>query len=293
MPALPDQTPAPSADSSDRGDSGNLASDPDLAMADDKFLPSVLPAAPDPVSSLPDRGSATEASSLPAAENKTTAVTTTPKPAPSGSLSAVTYAVIGLAVLAVAGYFGWNAWQNPNNGATTNKSDKGKETANVGTTGSADMAPHDIFKACTPSIVTLTVVTKALAVKMEGMELTDLTGENPILVGSVGDGEYSLFDKGKPAKIAVGKLKTSKGSLLVAVKLIGSHPVIIPVSEKGEPLMRDGKPVMLAKGVSLEGYSEQAIGSGFYVRPDIVATNCHVVSMGGLGPPVSRAGWPR
>jgi S1-C subfamily serine protease len=66
--------------------------------------------------------------------------------------------------------------------------------------------------------------------------------------------------------------------------LSGNQPVLIPITSKGEPILKDGNPILMTKGISLQPYTSESIGSGFYVRPDIVATNCHVVSEGALGP---------
>jgi serine protease Do len=57
------------------------------------------------------------------------------------------------------------------------------------------------------------------------------------------------------------------------------------VTSEGKPFAdKDGNRIMITKGVGLKEYGQEALGSGFYVRPDIVATNCHVVSMGAIGP---------
>lgn len=147
---------------------------------------------------------------------------------------------------------------------------------------SSNMSPNELFKACSPSIVKLTVVTKATQVKMEDIALTDVNGD-PILVAPDADGNQSLYKDGKPADIAVG-LAGSKKKTPVAVKLVRGEPIIVVLNENLKPLTRkDGSAVIISKGVSLEPYKSTSIGSGFFVEPDVVATNCHVVSAGSLG----------
>ena len=124
---------------------------------------------------------------------------------------------------------------------------------------------------------------KALQIKADGFEVTAANGEDPILALVDEDGKPVLYEKGKPTKVAVGTIVTPKSKILVGVKLIGTQPVLIPISEKGDPIIKDGKPILISKGVGFKSYTSESIGSGFYVRPDIVATNCHVVSEGPLG----------
>jgi serine/threonine protein kinase/S1-C subfamily serine protease len=306
LPAAPDQvsitdttntTTDRSAAYDAAGTMGTTGTMGNALIGDDKFLPSILPAAPDPVSSLPnsgaapyesgsDRGPAPHLVSKAEAEakvpvvNKSTKSEVVKTTGAGSKASLITYLIGGLAIVTVVGFLGYKAIESQHSSAGDPNADKTKEAS---TAGGAVLTPTEIFKTCGPSIVTLTIVTKALAVAVEGMELTDLTGDDPILACPTGDEGVSLFDKGKPVKIAIGKLKTSKGTIPVAVKLADSHPVLILISEKGEPLLKDGKPIIISKGVGFKSYTSESIGSGFYVRPDIVATNCHVVSEGPLG----------
>lgn len=147
---------------------------------------------------------------------------------------------------------------------------------------SSNMSPNELFKACSPSIVKLTVVTKAMQVKMDEVALSDLNGD-AILAAPDSSGNMSLFKDGKPAEIAVG-LIGSKNKLPVAVKLVRGEPVVIVLDKNLKPARgKDGSALVISKGVSLEPYKSTSVGSGFFVEPDVVATNCHVVSAGSLG----------
>jgi serine/threonine protein kinase/S1-C subfamily serine protease len=265
-------------------------------IGDEKFLPSILPAAPDPVSNEPNSGRApyeqrTDRETAPHLVSKTEAETKVPvvnqstksevtKTTGAGSkASLITYVIGGLSIMTIVGFLGYKAFEGQHS-STDGNADKSKEAS---TTGGAVLTPTQIFKACTPSIVTLTIVTKALQIKADGFEVTAANGEDPILAVVNEDGKPVLYEKGKPAKVAVGTIVTPKSKILVGVKVIGTQPVLIPISEKGDPLLKDGKPVIISKGVGFKSYTSESIGSGFYVRPDIVATNCHVVSEGPLG----------
>jgi S1-C subfamily serine protease len=198
-------------------------------------------------------------------------------------VSMITYGVFVLCLLAVAGFFGFKAWTGSHGTTSATTTASTNISADSTTTGGATLTPTEIFKTCGPSIVTLTIVTKALQIKSDEFELTATNGDDPILAVVDEDGKPVLYDKGKPAKVAVGIIATPKSKVLVGVKLIGTQPVLIPISEKGDPILKDGKPILISKGVGFKSYTSESIGSGFYVRPDIVATNCHVVSEGPLG----------
>jgi S1-C subfamily serine protease len=278
---------------SDRGDHGSFAEEerssdrgtppsdvraesqrpaPQITPSYDLFGNPLLPAAPDAPAPL-----VAPKKTPPSGPDKTSSA------AAGGKMpvSIITAAVAGLCVLAVAGFFGYKAWtssQGSNSSTTT-----AAAPLNTGTTGNTSLTPTEIFKTCGPSIVTLTILTKALQIKADGFEVTAANGEDPILALVDEDGKPVLYEKGKPTKVAVGTIVTPKSKILVGVKLIGTQPVLIPISEKGDPIIKDGKPILISKGVGFKSYTSESIGSGFYVRPDIVATNCHVVSEGPLG----------
>ncbi len=199
-------------------------------------------------------------------------------------VTTISYIVAGVCVLAVAGFFGFKALSGAKTGSGSGSLSLPSLSGNSGTSSDTTLSPTEIFKTCGPSIVTLTIITKALQVKSDEFEVTALDGDDPILAAPDDDGKPVLYEKGKPAKLAVGMITTPKGKVLVGCKLSGNQPVLIPITTKGEPILKDGNPILMTKGISLQPYTSESIGSGFYVRPDIVATNCHVVSEGALGP---------
>lgn len=145
-------------------------------------------------------------------------------------------------------------------------------------------SPTEIFRICAPSLVTLHIMTKAVALSVKGAELTTLSGDDPILVVPDDSGKFSLYDDGKPAAAVIGMLRLPQGKLPVAIRLAGGTPVLYPLDEKGRPMTTtSGHLARLKVSIGAERYTSAAIGSGFFVRPDIVATNMHVVSGPGIG----------
>ncbi len=137
------------------------------------------------------------------------------------------------------------------------------------------MSPHDIFKTCGPSIVTLQIETSAYKVTCPKSDLVSLyDSDNPILAVA-DDDKMKLFQNGKEVKMAEGVLVTPKGKVPVIVKFSGANPIIYLV-DKG------GKVIVTIPG-GLQKYGTTSTGSGFFVRPDVVCTNWHVVSDSDLG----------
>jgi len=153
----------------------------------------------------------------------------------------------------------------------------------VHTGPTAAMNATEIFTTCKPSIVTLVIVNKALQVKVAGLKLTAMGADGPVVAAADNNNKISLFSQGAPAKVVAAVLSTPKGDVKVAVILVDGQPVLMPISKEGKPLMNNGKPIYMKDGVSLGSYEIEVKGTGFYVKPDIVATNCHVVSAGGVG----------
>ena len=138
------------------------------------------------------------------------------------------------------------------------------------------MSPHEIFKTCGPSIVTLQIETKAYQVTCPKYDLVSLyDSDNPILAVPDEDDKMRLFQNGKEVQMAVGAVVGPKGKLPVIVKFSGNTPVIYHVDKSGK--VRQKVPGGFQK------YGTLSTGSGFFVRPDVVCTNWHVVSNSDLG----------
>jgi S1-C subfamily serine protease len=137
------------------------------------------------------------------------------------------------------------------------------------------MSPHDIFKTCGPSIVTLQIQTMAYQVTCPKYELVSLSTDTPILAVADDEDNMKLYQNGKEVPMAAGALVTPRGKVPVMVKFSGSTPIIYLV-EKG------GKVDQKQTG-ALRKYGTMSTGSGFFVRPDVVCTNWHVVSDSDLG----------
>ncbi len=139
------------------------------------------------------------------------------------------------------------------------------------------LSPHDIFKTCGPSIVTLQIQTKAYQVVIPKLELVSLYSPDSPVLAVLDDDDKPVFCQkgGKQSKTAAGVIVTSKVKLPVMVKIIGTTPVVFLIDDSGK--MR-GKIVG-----AFEKYGTISTGSGFFVRPDVVVTNYHVVSDTDLG----------
>ncbi|MBS2000086.1 MAG: serine protease [Cyanobacteria bacterium SZAS LIN-5] len=138
------------------------------------------------------------------------------------------------------------------------------------------LSPHEIFKTCGPSIVTLQIQTKAYQVSIPKYDLVSISDpESPILAVLDDDDQPHLYQQGKAVSAAGGIVVTSRGKIPAIIKLSGTTPVISLIDSNGVKRAE-------IRGV-LEKYLTVATGSGFFVRPDIVVTNYHVVSNGDLG----------
>lgn len=138
------------------------------------------------------------------------------------------------------------------------------------------LSPHEIFKTCGPSIVTLQIQTKAYQVSIPKYDLVSISDiDSPILAVLDDDDQPHLYQQGKAVSAAGGVVVTSRGKIPAIVKLSGTTPIISLLDSSGVKRAE-------IRGV-LEKYLTVATGSGFFVRPDIVVTNYHVVSNGDLG----------
>jgi S1-C subfamily serine protease len=190
-----------------------------------------------------------------------------------GALLGSIFAIGALVFILMANPFSKSANQSESNKANNNS---GFHLPSLPSLPTAVMSPHEIFKNCGPSIVTLQIETKAYQVVVPKFELFSLYDpESPILAVSDDDDNLKLYQKGKQVSTAMAILVTPKGKLPVAVKMVGNAPLILIVG-KGD--------VILGRiHAGLQKYGMMSTGSGFFVRPDVVATNYHVVSSTELG----------
>jgi len=138
------------------------------------------------------------------------------------------------------------------------------------------LSPHDIFKQCGPSIVTLEITTKAYQVSIPKYDLVSKTDpDSPLLAVLDDDEKPHFYQSGKAVSTAAGLIVTSKFKLPVTVKIVGTTPMVYLVDSHNRK--RGEIPG------SFEKYGTVSTGSGFFVRPDVVVTNYHVVSNGELG----------
>jgi len=311
--------------SQERGDHGTLGEDeqkgadsgtspgddgrrlpPQITPSYDLFGNPLMPASSDPVGSAgPDRGSRFNQGTTGSPPGAVTS--TTQSDANKQTISVVTYVIGGLGVLAIFGFFavmgvkmimGWHHDTKTISisTSTTTATDTGSKTSvstDISTTSSG-MSPTEIYKACAPSVVTLTIITKGYAVSVDRCKLTDPYGEggdDPILALLDDNGKPTLYQKGKPVEKALGILhlpKGTKGSVLVV--LAKATPFLFAVDEDSKPVLEKGKVVPLPLKTGFEKYDCTGVGSGFYVRPNIVATNWHVVSDKAMGDAGFRGG---
>lgn len=250
-----------------------------VAASYDMFGNPLMPAAPDRVpggdrGNLSDQGSGDRGNMLPTDANKapqTVPIVYTEKKPISNSvkiagLVASIFAVGTLVFVLLA-----NPFKSSDNKAGTANSgfrlpDLPRQT----------MSPHDIFKTCGPSIVTLQIQTRAYQISIPKYDLVSLTDpDSPLLVALDDDDKPHLYQQGKAVSAAGGIIITSHGKLPVIVKLSGTTPIIYLVDSKGN---NRGE----IHG-SFEKFATISTGSGFFVRPDVVVTNYHVVSNHDLG----------
>jgi serine/threonine protein kinase/S1-C subfamily serine protease len=160
-----------------------------------------------------------------------------------------------LVVLAVVGGLIW--WQLPN------------------MTGSTSYTPSEVFKNSSHSIVKLRLLTKALRVEHSKYKLTT-KDDDPIYVLVDDNSHPSLYKKGKQVSSVEGYMHIGDALLPVTVRLNGDTPVVTATTPAGKVLVFN-------KGISLESYKIKSEGSGFFVRPDVLATNYHLLAPPNLG----------
>lgn len=140
----------------------------------------------------------------------------------------------------------------------------------------AVLSPHEIFKQCSPSIVTLVISTKAYQVTLGKLDLVSMDDpENPVLAAFDDEEHLKLYRNGKESPMVPAIIVTPKLKLPVIVKLNGTSPMIYIVDKNGTVIKK------LEGGLAKWGGTGQ--GSGFFCRPDVVVTNYHVVSNEDLG----------
>jgi len=162
---------------------------------------------------------------------------------------------------------------------------KSGTTAPVVVTPPSDQAlsANEVFKRCMPSICMLTIKYKAKAVLNKKFDLTDVDGE-PLLITNDDQDNLTFYDKeNKPSKTAVGMTKIGGTKFGVYLKIKGHTLTGQFYTVEGVPVTKGGKPLIVDTGFELDSYGATATGSGFFVRPDVVATNFHVVSEGTVG----------
>lgn len=198
-------------------------------------------------------------------------------------LSKAAYVVAGICAISVVGFLVAKFAMPSQNKASSDSIGRGDGNFLSSVTIGGTKSPNEIFRQCSPSLVTLHIVTKAFALKAGKSKLTTLDDE-PILVMPDEDGKLRLFSDGKPSTLAIGAVQLSEGKLPVAIKLSGGSVILYPIGKGGKPVLgKDGEPIRLKLAVDVESYTSTAIGSGFFIRPDIVATNWHVVSRPSIG----------
>lgn len=135
------------------------------------------------------------------------------------------------------------------------------------------LSANEIFRTCSPSLVTLYIATKAMIIKIGGVTILTDDGE-PLLI-TLNDGHLALYKDGKPTDSVEGILEI-KGMKVPVLVRMGSKLPLVYIKSKG-------RLHQLNYPLDLVAYSQTAIGSGFFVKPGVVATNFHVVSDGDLG----------
>lgn len=137
------------------------------------------------------------------------------------------------------------------------------------------LTPHEIFKTCGPSIVTLQIETLAYQVAAPKFDLVSMANpETGIMAVKDDDDHLHVYQGGKQVPSAKGIWVTPKGKVAVVVKIMDGEPVMVLSTNTGKSLKI---------GCNLQKYVAISTGSGFFVRPDVVVTNYHVVSNEDLG----------
>ncbi len=204
-------------------------------------------------SSSPANPTSATNSNSPSASSSSGGITAHTSPTKAKSSTKTGYIVVGILALCTAGMLVYKL-----------------ATGGVG----GALQPNEIFRTCTPSLVTVHIVTKALALRLGGAPITLPNSEEPLLLAP-NDDVVSLFKDGKPVESAEAVVELKGVKLPLTVRMIDRTPAIFVT-------MR-GRSVRLKAPVELASYTRTAIGSGFFVRPGVVATNFHVVSGPGIG----------
>ena len=114
---------------------------------------------------------------------------------------------------------------------------------------------------------------------------------NKVLAFPDDDGNLHLYQKGKQVEKVNARIVLPNGDkLAVLVQLVGKKLMLIAANADGQPLLKGGHTIEVNVPAALEKYTEEATGSGFFVRHDIVATNWHVVSNPAMGDAGFRGG---
>ncbi len=188
--------------------------------------------------------------------NKVTPTIPAKIPGAPNSNNALIMSIVGASVLVVAtGIIAW--WQWPNFVEPT-------------------LSASEVFKRSSSSIVKIKLLSKAMEVSFNKFKLTDKNGD-PIYALVDDEMHPSLYRKGKRVDSLEGEMHVGSSQLPVTVKLNGlSAPSMIVRDDKGKSLT-------LTKGMSLEAYSIRTDGSGFFVRPDVLVTNYHLLAPPNIG----------
>jgi serine/threonine protein kinase/S1-C subfamily serine protease len=148
------------------------------------------------------------------------------------------------------------------------------------------MDANQVFKTCKPSIVTLKVLNHCFKVRVRGLDLTEYNQEpgSKVVAAPGPGGKITLFRNCQPAESVKGVLATPKGTANMLVTLQNGAPRLILLDDNFQVVNgKDGRPMFMQDGVELVPYDMEVGGTGFFVRPDIVATNCHVACPANAG----------
>lgn len=290
--------------SQDRGDHGALGEDEQkkgdgTGSGDGRRLPQQMAAGTDlfgnpimPAASDQSQGTTGDTGSLFNTGTKTGSSSQS-----GAKVSVVTYVVAGLCALAIfvcAGLIGFKMLSGQKDAHSTSATTDGKTDGGASTSTAADgsatgdLTANQIYKKVSPSVVTLQIITKAMALKVPKCKLIDpFGGEEPfnqVMAYPDDDGTIRLYQKGKQVEKALAILVLPNGDKSpVLVMLDGKKALLVIADGDGKPVLKGGHAVALGVPARFEVYGLKGTGTGFYVRPDIVATNWHVVSVPAMG----------
>jgi serine/threonine-protein kinase len=218
--------------------------------------PATIPSTNQNAAAVNDRGQVHEVVVEKAAQVNKVAPTTPTKTQGAANNKVLIMVIAGASALVLAlGIIAW--WQWPNFVEPT-------------------YSASQVFKNSSRSIVKLKLVSKALAVEFKKYKLTDKHG-NAIYVLVDEEMHPSLYSKGKRVDSLEGEMHIGDAEVPITVKLNGlSAPSMIIRDDKG-------KSVAVTKGMSLEPYNIRTDGSGFFVRPDVLVTNYHLLAPANIG----------